>query len=162
MRLTREEFSLNYTAYANFMCKKQTHTNQKETTLPKKKAKKQPNFMIMLVIAVMVVIVILVIPIVRQPRVNVTIGQDTIIDASAQTIYIPLISTLFPINTNQGTGVYTIELLTSSTTAYFINNVPIGQYTFVLSNNYKGIYETTIILERNSNTVDTFPLVATF
>jgi len=121
----------------------------------------------MLMLAVMVTIIILVIPIVNQNRIDVTINIDTIVDVSAQSVNVPLISTLFPQQTNQGTGVYTIIVQVSFQNntvqeTLFLFDGPLGQYTFILSNVTKGVsYVVAVQLIRNGVTVDTFNILVT-
>lgn len=123
------------------------------------------NIQAMVIIATMLVLVILVIPIIAEYRINVTIGQNGIIDVSSQSIYVPLISKIFPIQSREGTGVYTIMVQFSpqeqdAWKTIVLSDVPIGQYTFILSDIQKGIsYTVAVSLIRNGVTIDTFNII---
>jgi hypothetical protein len=120
------------------------------------------NTAITLALAIMIVLLILVIPLKTEYRVYVTIGQDVIIDASAQTVTLPLISTLFPAP-SYPTGIYTIEVKPQLQSPLFLYNVPIGQYTFVLQNITSGVtYTITVTLIKNSLPINTFTITVTF
>jgi len=134
-------------------------SNNVGNALPKKK--KQTRLIPLLVIVAFIVIITLIIPVFPQQRLNVSISQDKIIDASAETVNVPLISTFFTRPSNEGTGVYTIKA-DFGPTSYFINNVPIGTYTFVLVGEYNGIYEVKIFLSRGTIVVDMFTINATY
>jgi hypothetical protein len=159
-------YEVSILRHENFMCKEKETSQVEGSNLPKHHPQTARN-RTMLLLAIMVVIIILVVPIVNQNRIDVTISTDTIVDVSAQSVNVPLISTLFPQQSNQGTGVYTIVVQVSFQNDTIqeissLSDVPIGQYTFILSNVTKGVpYVVAVQLIRNGATVDTFNILVT-
>jgi hypothetical protein len=164
-----------FVASANLMCQKQkTSCPEGKTDLPRRSSRppSRPSILlplaIAIIIATLITLLILVLPLYTEHRVYVTIGQDTIIDVSAQTVKVPYVSTFFP--PSYPFGVYTIEIEVQNFTTFqnvtvpqFLYNVPIGQYTFVLQNVTTGyFYDITAILIKNNLTIATFPISATF
>lgn len=154
----------------NLMCQKRKISfSEGKTDLPPHKQSMLPfQLGLAIIIVVLITLVLLVAPIYIEHRVYVTIGQDTIIDVSAQTVKVPFVSTFFP--PSYPFGVYTIEIEIQNATTFqnvtipqLLYNVPIGQYTFVLQNVTTGYsYDITATLIRNNATVATFPITATF
>jgi hypothetical protein len=147
------------------MCKnKETKSPEGKTNVPHKKTHhtslKMPAI-IAVVVTSMIITALLVIPLVPVHRVYVTIGQDKIVDVSAQTTNIPLI-TRFVSMQSYPTGVYTILIHVQNITLSE-NNVPIGSYTFDLYNVETGVpLVVTVQLIRNSSNADTFSIYVTF
>jgi hypothetical protein len=116
----------------------------------------------------MITFAIFALPLYIEQRVYVTIGQDTIIDVSAQTVRVPYISTFFP--SSNPFGAYTIEVqvqnvstLQNVSSPQFLYNVPIGQYTFVVQNVTAGFsYVVNATLIKNNATIVSFPITVTF
>lgn len=111
----------------------------------------------------LLVIVILVLPTQTEYRVYVGVMSDKIYDVAAETIRVPLISTLFRSN-QQKTGVYTIIVrIQSSGYEYTISNVPSGMYIFLISNVTNGVsYTIDVQLLKNNLIIDTFTLHTSF
>jgi hypothetical protein len=155
----------------SFMYTKQKTRNlEGKTNLPRPPSRPSITLPVALAITVTIlsILVALVLPLETQYRVYVTIGQDAIIDVSAQTTRVPIISTWFA--PSYAFGVYTIEIevrnittLQNVSVPQFLYNVPIAQYTFVLQNVTAGYtYYVTAILIKNNMTIATFPITATF
>jgi hypothetical protein len=151
--------------YTNLMCEnRETERSEGKTNVSHRRV---PSIMLPAIIAVAVVLMItlalVVIPLYTVHRVYVTVGQDTIVDVSAQTTKIPFISKLFPSPSNP-TGVYTIIVQVQGLQVPLnLSNVPIGTYTFDLQNVQTGVPLTiTVSLIRNSATIDTFSIQVTF
>ncbi len=157
------------------MCKKAENTySEGKANLPRKPSRSpsRPSIRLPLVLAIVIVMMItlaiLVLPLYTENRVYVTIGQDTIIDVSAQTVRVPFISTFFP--SSNPFGIYTIEIqvqnvptLQNVSAPQFLYNVPIGQYTFVLQNVTSGFsYLVNATLIKNNAPIVSFPITATF
>ena len=141
------------------MCqKKETEDAEGNTKL----LSRGTNTKLLVVLAFMTTLSLMVVPIVSQNRVNVTISQDVIVDVSAQKLSVPFVSTIFPMQTKEGTGVYTITVQTTNYQSTLVN-VPIGQYLFVLPDSLTGTNPTIIVsLSRSDVVIDTFIIVATF
>jgi hypothetical protein len=107
-------------------------------------------------------LLVLSIPLVTIARLHVTIGQDTILAVSGQTIKVSLISIYFGRPTPP-TGVYAIEVwFQNANNPIFVDNVTIGQYNFDLLNQPSGKYAITVYLIKNGSIIDTLRTSVTF
>lgn len=153
--------------------KPETERPEGKTDLPRKSSRSSHRSILLplalaIIVVILITLLILVLPLYTEHRVYVTVGQDTIIDVSAQTVNVPLISTWFP--PSNPFGVYTIEIQVQNVTTFqnvstpqFLYNVPIGQYTFILQNVTAGYsYIITARLIKSNLTIANFPITATF
>jgi hypothetical protein len=149
----------------NLICGNQeTKRPEGKTKVPHKKIHsvswKMPAILAV-VVTLMIVSALLIIPLLSVHRVYVTLGQDQIIDVSAQTTNVPIITRFFPAQ-SYPTGVYTILIHIQNITLSE-NNVPIGSYTFDLHNVETGVQLLlTVQLIRGGSNVDTFSIYVTF
>lgn len=144
----------------NLMCKNaETNSSEGKTIFRRRSYTTIMGF----ALVIMFVLAILVIPIITEYRVYVNVGQDTITDVSAQTVKVPLISTLFPAP-SYPTGIYTIKVQVQSIQSpLFLYDVPTGQYTFALQNITMGVhYMITVSLIKNGVSINTFMITVTF
>jgi hypothetical protein len=141
------------------------YTKNATSALEGKKILRRRSFTSLMVFALVIMffLVVMVIPIITEYRVYVTVGLDRITDVSAETVKVPFVSTLFPAP-SYPTGVYTVKVQVQYLpNPLFLDNVPVGEYTFVLQNITEGLpYTIMVSLLKSGATIDTFAVAVTF